>query len=201
MVLLSTWPILPLTPFRLRWFSARDLTVFTILLNPCHLVLPFVKMSTFGVVGTICNHIPTRISSLLPRINMIIWRHLDGDGSRKWYVLYGPALKTIRGRNATTLYEKTSRLQSRTLTMPSLPKCPGGVFVLSRPEISTPPRTSASYLMFFFSRLTRTNRCCGTHLSQTSHIHLLLLSSTQSADSTKCRLPFIAGDRAIDLAT
>ncbi|KAF6230756.1 hypothetical protein HO133_000015 [Letharia lupina] len=45
------------------------------------------------------------------------------------------------------------------------------------------------------------NTCCGTHLRQTSHISLLLLGSTQSVHSTKCRLFFIAGDRAINLAT
>ena len=53
----------------------------------------------------------------------------------------------------------------------------------------------------FLNRLTEHNRCCGTHLRQTSHISLLLLGSTQSVHSTNCRLSFIAGDRAINLAT
>ncbi|KAF4984048.1 hypothetical protein FZEAL_661 [Fusarium zealandicum] len=44
------------------------------------------------------------------------------------------------------------------------------------------------------------NTCCGTHLSQTSHISLILLGSTQSVHGKSCRLSFIAGDRAIALA-
>ncbi|RGP77804.1 alaninetrna ligase [Fusarium longipes] len=44
------------------------------------------------------------------------------------------------------------------------------------------------------------NTCCGTHLSQTSHISLILLGSTQSVHGKNCRLSFITGDRAIKLA-
>ena len=43
-------------------------------------------------------------------------------------------------------------------------------------------------------------RCCGTHLSQTSHIALILLHHTQPIRSTNTRLYFTAGDRAINLA-
>lgn len=43
--------------------------------------------------------------------------------------------------------------------------------------------------------------CCGTHLSQTSHISLIILGSTQSVHGKNCRLFFAAGDRAIALAT
>ncbi|EXK25296.1 hypothetical protein FOMG_18028 [Fusarium oxysporum f. sp. melonis 26406] len=46
-----------------------------------------------------------------------------------------------------------------------------------------------------------TNTCCGTHLSQTSHISLIILGSTQSVHGKNCRLSFITGDRAIKLAT
>ncbi|KAF5023566.1 hypothetical protein F66182_4379 [Fusarium sp. NRRL 66182] len=46
-----------------------------------------------------------------------------------------------------------------------------------------------------------TNTCCGTHLSQTSHISLVILGSTQSVHGKNCRLSFITGDRAIALAT
>ncbi|KAF0641318.1 hypothetical protein FPSE5266_02250 [Fusarium pseudograminearum] len=45
------------------------------------------------------------------------------------------------------------------------------------------------------------NTCCGTHLSQTSHISLIILGSTQSVHGKNCRLSFIAGDRAINLAS
>ncbi|KAL5589875.1 hypothetical protein FOVSG1_011742 [Fusarium oxysporum f. sp. vasinfectum] len=45
-----------------------------------------------------------------------------------------------------------------------------------------------------------TNTCCGTHLSQTSHISLIILGSTQSVHGKNCRLSFITGDRAINLA-
>ncbi|CAG7560901.1 unnamed protein product [Fusarium equiseti] len=45
------------------------------------------------------------------------------------------------------------------------------------------------------------NTCCGTHLGQTSHISLILLGTTQSVHGKNCRLSFIAGDRAINLAT
>lgn len=48
--------------------------------------------------------------------------------------------------------------------------------------------------------LTRTSRCCGTHLRQTSHISLILLGSTQSVHGKNCRLFFAAGDRATRLA-
>ncbi|KAM5344624.1 hypothetical protein ACJ41O_013159 [Fusarium nematophilum] len=41
------------------------------------------------------------------------------------------------------------------------------------------------------------NTCCGTHLSQTSHIALILLGTTKSVHGKNCRLSFIAGDRAI----
>ncbi|KAF5009254.1 hypothetical protein FDECE_4547 [Fusarium decemcellulare] len=44
------------------------------------------------------------------------------------------------------------------------------------------------------------NTCCGTHLSQTSHISLILLGSTQSVHGKNCRLSFMAGNRAIALA-
>ncbi|KAG8352585.1 hypothetical protein FVEN_g9456 [Fusarium venenatum] len=44
------------------------------------------------------------------------------------------------------------------------------------------------------------NTCCGTHLSQTSHISLIILGSTQSVHGKNCRLSFITGDRAIKLA-
>lgn len=45
------------------------------------------------------------------------------------------------------------------------------------------------------------NTCCGTHLSQTSHISLIILGGTQSVHGKNCRLSFVAGDRAIALAT
>ncbi|KAM0547210.1 hypothetical protein ACHAPJ_010470 [Fusarium lateritium] len=45
-----------------------------------------------------------------------------------------------------------------------------------------------------------TNTCCGTHLSQTSHISLIILGSTQAVHGKNCRLSFITGDRAIALA-
>ncbi|KAM0374439.1 hypothetical protein ACHAPY_008683 [Fusarium culmorum] len=45
------------------------------------------------------------------------------------------------------------------------------------------------------------DKCCGTHLSQTSHISLIILGSTQSVHGKNCRLSFIAGDRAINLAS
>jgi len=44
-------------------------------------------------------------------------------------------------------------------------------------------------------------RCCGTHLSQTSHLSILLLHHTQYIRAGNCRLYFIAGDRAIDFAS
>lgn len=45
------------------------------------------------------------------------------------------------------------------------------------------------------------NPCCGTHLSQTSHISLILLHYSQPVHSKHCRLYFTAGDRAINLAS
>ncbi|KAG8708916.1 hypothetical protein FRC09_000970 [Ceratobasidium sp. 395] len=45
------------------------------------------------------------------------------------------------------------------------------------------------------------NPCCGTHLSQTSHIGPILLHHTQSIRGTNTRLFFTCGDRAISLAT
>jgi misacylated tRNA(Ala) deacylase len=45
------------------------------------------------------------------------------------------------------------------------------------------------------------NPCCGTHLSQTSHISLILLHHTQPIRGTNTRLFFTCGDRAIQLAT
>ncbi|KZF21559.1 ThrRS/AlaRS common domain-containing protein [Xylona heveae TC161] len=45
------------------------------------------------------------------------------------------------------------------------------------------------------------NPCCGTHLSQTSHISLILLHSTQSVHGKNCRLFFSAGDQAVRFAT
>lgn len=45
------------------------------------------------------------------------------------------------------------------------------------------------------------NRCCGTHLSQTSHIALILLHGTQSVHGKNCRLFFSAGDQAVRVAT
>lgn len=64
--------------------------------------------------------------------------------------------------------------------------------------IRTPPFNAE-----FASGLTgfELNRCCGTHLSQTSHISLLLLHNTQSVNATKHRLSFTAGERAINFAT
>ncbi|KAI5468129.1 Threonyl/alanyl tRNA synthetase [Mariannaea sp. PMI_226] len=44
------------------------------------------------------------------------------------------------------------------------------------------------------------NACCGTHLSQTSHISLILLHHTQPIHSTNCRLFFSVGDRAIKIS-
>ncbi|KAJ4171881.1 hypothetical protein NW754_007476 [Fusarium falciforme] len=44
------------------------------------------------------------------------------------------------------------------------------------------------------------NTCCGTHLSQTSHISLVILGSTQSVHGKNCRLSFMTGDRAVSLA-
>lgn len=44
-------------------------------------------------------------------------------------------------------------------------------------------------------------RCCGTHLSQTSHISLILLHHTQPIHSTNYRLFFSVGDRAIKAST
>ncbi|KAM0431458.1 hypothetical protein ACHAPT_005435 [Fusarium lateritium] len=44
------------------------------------------------------------------------------------------------------------------------------------------------------------NTCCGTHLSQTSHISLIILGSTQSVHGKNCRLSFMTGDRAVSLA-
>lgn len=43
--------------------------------------------------------------------------------------------------------------------------------------------------------------CCGTHLSQTSHIGLILLHHTQPIRGTNTRLFFSCGARAISLAT
>ncbi|CAF3492700.1 unnamed protein product [Fusarium graminearum] len=45
------------------------------------------------------------------------------------------------------------------------------------------------------------DKCCGTHLAQTSHISLIILGSTQSVHGKNCRLSFIAGDRGINLAS
>ncbi|KAF4619023.1 hypothetical protein G7Y89_g14826 [Cudoniella acicularis] len=45
------------------------------------------------------------------------------------------------------------------------------------------------------------NPCCGTHLSQTSHISLLLLHSTQPIRGKHTRMYFTTGDRAISLAS
>ncbi|KAG8716189.1 hypothetical protein FRC08_009752 [Ceratobasidium sp. 394] len=45
------------------------------------------------------------------------------------------------------------------------------------------------------------NPCCGTHLSQTSHIGPILLHHTQSIRGTNTRLFFTCGERAISLAT
>ncbi|KAF8318933.1 Threonyl/alanyl tRNA synthetase, partial [Cantharellus anzutake] len=45
------------------------------------------------------------------------------------------------------------------------------------------------------------NPCCGTHLSQTSHISLILISHTQPIRGTNTRLYFTCGQRAITLAT
>ncbi|CCF46421.1 threonyl and Alanyl tRNA synthetase second additional domain-containing protein [Colletotrichum higginsianum] len=45
------------------------------------------------------------------------------------------------------------------------------------------------------------NTCCGTHLSQTSHISLILIHHGEPVHGTNFRLYFSAGDRAIDLAT
>ncbi|KAH6889639.1 threonyl and alanyl tRNA synthetase second additional domain-containing protein [Thelonectria olida] len=44
------------------------------------------------------------------------------------------------------------------------------------------------------------NACCGTHLSQTSHISLILLHHTQPVHGTNCRLFFSVGDRAIKIS-
>ncbi|KAF4992651.1 hypothetical protein FGRMN_7052 [Fusarium graminum] len=44
------------------------------------------------------------------------------------------------------------------------------------------------------------DKCCGTHLLQTSHISLIILGSTQSVHGKNCRLSFMAGDRAIAFA-
>lgn len=50
--------------------------------------------------------------------------------------------------------------------------------------------------------MAKANRCCGTHLSQTSHIQLILITSSQWISAPKrLRLSFIAGNRAIKLAT
>lgn len=59
------------------------------------------------------------------------------------------------------------------------------------------------YVIFTPSRRNETevNRCCGTHLQQTSHIGLILLHHTQSIRGTNCRMYFSAGDRAIKLAS
>lgn len=48
--------------------------------------------------------------------------------------------------------------------------------------------------------LTIINSCCGTHLSQTSHVSLVILGSTQSVHGKNCRLSFMTGDRAVSLA-
>ncbi|KAF6835626.1 alanyl-trna synthetase domain-containing protein [Colletotrichum musicola] len=45
------------------------------------------------------------------------------------------------------------------------------------------------------------NTCCGTHLSQTSHISLILLHHGESVHGKNYRLYFSVGDRAINLAT
>ncbi|CUA69294.1 hypothetical protein RSOLAG22IIIB_08420 [Rhizoctonia solani] len=45
------------------------------------------------------------------------------------------------------------------------------------------------------------NPCCGTHLSHTSHIGLILLHHTQPIRGTNTRLYFSCGSRAIALAT
>ncbi|KAK8024724.1 alanyl-tRNA synthetase domain-containing protein 1 [Apiospora arundinis] len=46
------------------------------------------------------------------------------------------------------------------------------------------------------------NTCCGTHLRQTSHVSLILLSAkTQTVHSKNCRLFFTAGDRAVKLSS
>ncbi|QRV87177.1 alanyl-tRNA synthetase [Ceratobasidium sp. AG-Ba] len=44
------------------------------------------------------------------------------------------------------------------------------------------------------------NPCCGTHLSQTSHIGSILLHHTQPIRGTNTRLFFTCGDRALSLA-
>ncbi|KAI0118706.1 threonyl and alanyl tRNA synthetase second additional domain-containing protein [Nemania sp. FL0031] len=45
------------------------------------------------------------------------------------------------------------------------------------------------------------NPCCGTHLSQTSHIALILVHSIEAVNAKRYRLYFSAGNRAIQLAT
>ncbi|KAK1985441.1 threonyl and alanyl tRNA synthetase second additional domain-containing protein [Colletotrichum cereale] len=45
------------------------------------------------------------------------------------------------------------------------------------------------------------NTCCGTHLSQTSHISLILVHHGEPVHGKNFRLYFSAGDRAISLAT
>ncbi|EUC56272.1 alanyl-tRNA synthetase domain protein [Rhizoctonia solani AG-3 Rhs1AP] len=45
------------------------------------------------------------------------------------------------------------------------------------------------------------NPCCGTHLTQTSHIGLILLHHTQPIRGTNTRLFFSCGSRAVTLAT
>ncbi|KAF9872366.1 threonyl and Alanyl tRNA synthetase second additional domain-containing protein [Colletotrichum karsti] len=45
------------------------------------------------------------------------------------------------------------------------------------------------------------NTCCGTHLSQTSHISLILLHHGESVHGKNYRLYFSVGDRAIGIAT
>ncbi|KAK8123658.1 Threonyl/alanyl tRNA synthetase [Apiospora kogelbergensis] len=46
------------------------------------------------------------------------------------------------------------------------------------------------------------NTCCGTHLCQTLHVSLILLSNkTQTVHSKNCRLFFTAGDRAVKLSS
>ncbi len=62
-------------------------------------------------------------------------------------------------------------------------------------------RIRKSRPMNFLEDESKSNRCCGTHLQQTSHIGLILLHHTQSIRGTNCRMYFSAGDRAIKLAS
>jgi len=62
--------------------------------------------------------------------------------------------------------------------------------------------------MFWVARTLKTMsllmslfRCCGTHLSHTSELSLILVHTSQPTHSTNHRLYFSVGDRAIKLAT